>query len=92
MLKPNELSNALYSASISGLTLVPESNDGNVSYALCDGDAVKSSGETMEDALEEWWKRKRCETGDGHPFDMECYVCGAPFGGACQYRDKKEPK
>ena len=90
MLTPNELSNALYRASVAGLTLLPEAEDGVTSYALCDGDAVKSSGETMEDALEVWWKRKRCETGDGDLFNMDCYVCGAPLGGVCQYRDKTE--
>lgn len=90
MLTPDELSNALYRASVAGLTLVPEEIDDVVSYALCDGDSVKSSGATMEDALEEWWKRKRCETGDGDLFNMDCYVCGAPLGGACQYRESGE--
>lgn len=33
-----------------------------------------------------WFKRKRCQTGDGDPQNMECMVCGAAFGEACRAR------
>jgi len=29
---------------------------------------------------------KRCETGDGDHFNMDCLWCGAPLGGVCQDR------
>jgi len=60
MLTPDELSNALYDASVAGFHLVTEAQgDWGHSYALCEGSAVLSSGATMEDAIEEWWKSKR---------------------------------
>ncbi len=31
-----------------------------------------------------WFRRKRCETGDGDPQNMECMVCGAAFGEVCR--------
>ncbi len=34
-----------------------------------------------------WFHRKRCESGDGDPQNMECMVCGAAFGEACRDRD-----
>lgn len=27
---------------------------------------------------------KRCQTGDGDAFNMDCLWCGAPLGGVCQ--------
>ena len=35
---------------------------------------------------------KRCETGHGDDFNMECLWCGAPLGGVCQDRQRKDPE
>lgn len=31
-----------------------------------------------------WFHRRRCETGDGDPQNMECMVCGAALGETCR--------
>lgn len=57
MLTPDQLSSALYKASVAGFQLVTEDQEGwGHSYALCDGNVVLASGSTMEDAIEEWFK------------------------------------
>ena len=59
MMTADDLSNALYQASLRGLTLWPEAVEGGGnSYAVCEGDRVLASGECMESALEQWCARR----------------------------------
>lgn len=69
--------------------LVDQSKDTVIASAAGAFDALKIGYERFYEGAEAISPR-RCVSGDGDAFNMDCLFCGAPLGGVCQDTDKRE--
>ena len=74
------------------LTIEHECLSGKPDFTTEEEDAIRAAGEHLKSFIGEersgdvdpWFERRRCDTGDGDPQNMECMICGAAFGEQCR--------